>query len=78
MPAGHSSGRLERGALQRQRRRRRTHTTPTPLPAVAAPADAPAVAVVDYPADGLQNGAPDGLALVDDGNTVLEFLSYEG
>jgi 5'-nucleotidase len=47
------------------------------LPAVTAPADAPAVAVVDYPSNGLQNGAPDGLALVQ-GTTVLEFLSYEG
>ncbi len=45
--------------------------------AVTAPADAPAVAVVDYPANGIQNGAPDGVALVD-GTEVLEFLSYEG
>ncbi|GAB5537039.1 MAG: hypothetical protein Rubg2KO_32880 [Rubricoccaceae bacterium] len=27
---------------------------------------------------GLQNGAPDGLALVDDEGTVVQFLSYEG
>ncbi|GAA4109348.1 hypothetical protein GCM10022393_05890 [Aquimarina addita] len=27
---------------------------------------------------GLQNGAPDGIALVDADNTVLQFLSYEG
>ncbi len=27
---------------------------------------------------GIQNGAPDGLALVDDGGAVIEFLSYEG
>ncbi len=27
---------------------------------------------------GMQNGAPDGLALVDDQGTVLEFISYEG
>ncbi|MEZ0163237.1 ExeM/NucH family extracellular endonuclease [Kineococcus sp. LSe6-4] len=47
------------------------------LPAVTAPADAPAVAVVDYPANGLQNGSPDALALVR-GAEVLEFLSYEG
>ena len=26
----------------------------------------------------LQNGAPDGIALVDDTGTVIEFLSYEG
>ena len=45
------------------------------LPAVLAPADAPAV--VTAAAAGLQNGAPDGVALVR-GDTVLEFLSYEG
>ena len=33
--------------------------------------------VVGYPVDGLQNGAPDAVALVD-GTEVLEFLSYEG
>jgi hypothetical protein len=27
---------------------------------------------------GLENGMPDGLALVDDSNTVIQFLSYEG
>jgi predicted extracellular nuclease len=27
---------------------------------------------------GIQNGSPDGLALVDDGGAVIEFLSYEG
>ncbi|ELR73904.1 Chitinase [Fulvivirga imtechensis AK7] len=27
---------------------------------------------------GIQNGSPDGLALVDAGNTVVQFLSYEG
>jgi predicted extracellular nuclease len=47
-----------------------------PLPVVTAPADAPAVAVVTY-AGTLQNGSPDGVALVSNG-TVLEFLSYEG
>lgn len=31
-----------------------------------------------YPANGLQNGAPDGLALVDANGDVVEFLSYEG
>ncbi len=30
------------------------------------------------PANGLQNGAPDGIALVDNSNTVVQFLSYEG
>lgn len=31
-----------------------------------------------YPANGLQNGAPDGVALVDPAGTVVQFLSYEG
>ena len=49
-----------------------------PLPAVTAPANAPAAAVVTYPANGIQNGSPDGVALVDASGTVLDFLSYEG
>ena len=36
------------------------------------------VVVVTYPSNGLQNGAPDGVALVDASNTVVQFLSYEG
>ena len=36
------------------------------------------VIVVSYPQDGIQNGAPDGFALVDNLNQVVEFLSYEG
>jgi len=35
-------------------------------------------AVVDYPQDGLQNGAPDGIALIDPQGGVVQFLSYEG
>jgi DNA/RNA endonuclease G (NUC1) len=34
--------------------------------------------VVVVPATGIQNGAPDGLALVDAGGALVEFLSYEG
>ncbi|NUQ83926.1 MAG: ExeM/NucH family extracellular endonuclease [Anaerolineales bacterium] len=34
--------------------------------------------VLTYPSNGIQNGAPDGLALVDASNTVVQFLSYEG
>ena len=50
-----------------------------PLPAVSPPAGGPsAVAVIDYPANGIQNGAPDGIALVDATTTLVEFLSYEG
>lgn len=36
------------------------------------------VVVINYPQDGLQNGAPDGFALVDNNGAVVEFLSYEG
>ena len=31
-----------------------------------------------YPTNGLQNGSPDGIALVDNTGTVVQFLSYEG
>jgi len=34
--------------------------------------------VFPYPQDGIQNGAPDGIALVDPLNNVTQFLSYEG
>lgn len=36
------------------------------------------VVVKTYPTDGLQNGSPDGVALVRPDGTVAEFLSYEG
>ncbi|SNS59501.1 hypothetical protein SAMN04488107_3098 [Geodermatophilus saharensis] len=47
------------------------------LPAVTA-TGAPATAVLDYPANGLQNGPRDGVALVRPDGTVAEFVSYEG
>ncbi len=34
--------------------------------------------VVNYPSNGIQNGAPDGIALVNAEGTVVQFLSYEG
>ncbi|WP_199688347.1 DUF5689 domain-containing protein [Pontibacter oryzae] len=34
--------------------------------------------VVNYPSNGIQNGAPDGMALVNASNEVIQFLSYEG
>jgi len=34
--------------------------------------------VVNYPSNGLQNGSPDGVALVDASSIVVQFLSYEG
>ena len=36
------------------------------------------VVVVNYPVNGIQNGSPDGMALVDNNGVVIEFLSYEG
>ena len=33
---------------------------------------------VAYPVNGIQNGAPDGIALVKPDDTVVQFLSYEG
>ena len=36
------------------------------------------VVVQNYPVNGIQNGSPDGIALVDDGGVVVQFLSYEG
>ncbi|WP_051425582.1 ExeM/NucH family extracellular endonuclease [Jiangella gansuensis] len=36
------------------------------------------VVVATYPANGIQNGSPDGVALVGPDGTVAEFLSYEG
>lgn len=49
-----------------------------PLPTVTAPASAADVAVVGYPPNGIQNGDPDGVALVNAAGVVVEFLSYEG
>jgi len=34
--------------------------------------------VIYYPQNGLQNGSPDGFALVNNVGTVIQFLSYEG
>jgi hypothetical protein len=33
---------------------------------------------ISFPSNGIQNGAPDGIALVDAGGAVIEFISYEG
>jgi len=40
--------------------------------------DGRGVVVLRYPPNGIQNGSPDGLALVDTDGSVVEFLSYEG
>ena len=36
------------------------------------------VVTLTYATNGIQNGAPDGIALIDDSGTVIQFLSYEG
>ena len=36
------------------------------------------VLVITYPVNGIQNGSPDGVALVNAAASVIEFLSYEG
>lgn len=40
--------------------------------------DGRGVVYVTYPSNGIQNGSPDGFALVDASDNVVEFLSYEG
>jgi DNA/RNA endonuclease G (NUC1) len=45
---------------------------------VPATCDTRGVIVVDYPSNGIQNGSPDGIALVDSNGALIEFLSYEG
>lgn len=42
------------------------------------PASSTGIAVVTYPANGIQNGPADGVALVAADGSVVEFLSYEG
>ena len=33
---------------------------------------------LSYASNGIQNGSPDGIALVDSSSNVIQFLSYEG
>jgi uncharacterized protein len=44
----------------------------------ALPAAVGGVAVIDYASNGVQNGSPDGLALVNAAGQTVELLSYEG
>ncbi|GAB3460293.1 ExeM/NucH family extracellular endonuclease [Actinophytocola sediminis] len=46
--------------------------------ALSGTVDQTGVVVATYPTDGLQNGSPDGVALVRPNGTIAEFLSYEG
>lgn len=41
-------------------------------------ADGYGVVVENYPVNGIQNGSPDAIALVDASGSVIQFLSYEG
>lgn len=52
--------------------------TYTPTTTFSGVVPASGVVVTTYPANGLQNGSPDGVALVKPDGTVAEFLSYEG
>ena len=45
---------------------------------IAPACGARGVMVLDYEQDGIQNGGPDGLALIDRDGQLVEFLSYEG
>jgi len=62
-----------------------TSLAPYDTRVLSGPVDAPAgdpsgdgVVVLEYAVNGIQNGSPDGLALVDPAGAVVEFLSYEG
>ena len=53
--------------------------TTTPLTGIIVDScNARGVVVLNYPSNGIQNGSPDGMALVDNNGAVVEFLSYEG
>ena len=60
----------------------KVYTTPGvtgPLPAgIPGAPGTVGVVTVAYAVDGLQNGAPDGFALVNGAGAVVQFLSYEG
>ncbi|GAA1600191.1 ExeM/NucH family extracellular endonuclease [Actinoplanes couchii] len=52
--------------------------TYTPITTLSGVVPASGVVVTEYAANGIQNGNPDGVALVEPDGTVVEFLSYEG
>src|ERR1044071_3535336 len=45
---------------------------------VPATCDARGVVTLTYPVNGIQNGSPDGVALIAAGGALVEFLSYGG
>ena len=55
-----------------------SYTTTTLSGTIPVTCSARGVLVVTYPVNGIQNGDPDGVALVNASGTVVEFLSYEG
>ena len=55
-----------------------TTTLTDPNPAICPPASDGNTYLVVTPSASIQNGAPDGLALVNSSGVVCEFLSYEG
>ncbi|HEV8399275.1 MAG TPA: DNA/RNA non-specific endonuclease [Gemmatimonadales bacterium] len=57
---------------------RAAYNTQTLTGSIPALCDGRGVVAVTYPTNGIQNGSPDGFALVDAGGHVVEFLSYEG
>jgi uncharacterized protein YjdB len=54
------------------------YDTKTLSGAFPATCDTRGVLVINYPANGIQNGSPDAMALVDAAGAVIEYLSYEG
>src|SRR4051794_23071216 len=55
-----------------------SYDTKTLSGTIPATCGARGVLVINYPVNGIQNGSPDGMALVDAGGVVVEYLSYEG
>src|SRR4051794_39043203 len=55
-----------------------SYDTKTLSGAIPATCGARGVLVINYPVNGIQNGSPDGMALIDASGAVVEFLSYEG
>jgi DNA/RNA endonuclease G (NUC1) len=55
-----------------------SYDTKTLSGTIPATCGARGVLVINYPSNGIQNGSPDGMALIDVGLNVVEYLSYEG
>src|SRR6185503_18123933 len=55
-----------------------SYDTKTLSGAIPATCDTRGVVVITYAVNGIQNGSPDGMALIDASGAVVEYLSYEG